>query len=684
MTGLETKVNQLSGIGKTISLRLKRLGIETIGDLIFYYPFRYDDFSQLTTIDQLKSGSVTTVKVRMELLANRRTFRKKKIITEGVASDSTGSIKVIWFNQPWIAKNIKVGEEIYLSGKVAGNLFDIYLNSPLYERAAAANLNTARLVPIYSITEGVSQKQLRALVKIALNFVGNVSDFLPEKIVKQERLLSLPLALKQIHFPENHKKLAAARTRLAFEELFLLQLWSQLIKKELDQKTSWPVVFQREKIKEFIDGLDFKLTTDQKKAAWEIIQDLEKKRPMNRLLEGDVGSGKTLVAALAIFNTALNGYQSVLLAPTEILARQHFQTFDKLFKNKDLKIGLLTRSNKLINQEEVGKKEFLARCRAGKIQIIIGTHAVIQKEVAFAKLALAVIDEQHRFGVDQRQILKKQSEKTPHFLSLSATPIPRSLALIIYGSLDLSIIKQLPPGRRPVITKVVAPENRQLAYEFISKKITEGRQVMVICPLIDPSDKLGVRSVTEEFKKLDQEVFPHLPVGLLHGRLKASNKEKVMAEFVADKIKILVATSVVEVGVDVPNATVIMIEGAERFGLAQLHQFRGRVGRGREQSYCFLFSASPDQETAKRLSAVTATSDGFILAQKDLQLRGAGQIYGYRQSGFDELKIANLDDLPLIKKARFWAEKIINDDCLDKYPLLLEKIEALGLTSHLE
>ena len=685
MLGPDSKIIELNRVGRSLSGKLKKLGIETVKDLIFYYPFRYDDFSRVASINQLQVGLTATIKGRVDLLANRRSPRQHKILTEGLISDDTGSIKVIWFNQPWIAKNIKIGQEIFLAGKVSGDLFDHYFNSPVYERADLFNLNTARLAPVYPLTGGVSQKQLRFLIKTALVSVGKVADFLPAEISHKERLISLSQALKEIHFPKNYAALKLAQRKLAFNELFLIQVWVQLIKKNLGQKKSLKINFFQAETKNFIGGLDFVLTLDQKKAAWEILRDLQKLRPMNRLLEGDVGSGKTLVAIIALYNVFLNKYQSAFMAPTEILARQHFETSLKFLEKRGVKIGLITRGRKIINRQAVGKKEFLEKCQAGEIDLIIGTHAIIQKEIKFKKLALIVIDEQHRFGVEQRQLLKQKGQ-SPHLLSLTATPIPRSLALTLYGDLDLSIIRQMPAGRKKILTRIAPPEKRQLAYEFIAKQINFGRQVFVVCPLIDPSDKLGVRSVKQEFKKLDEEIFPEIKVGLLHGRLKAGQKEEVLKKFADNEIKILISTSVIEVGIDIPNASVMMIEGAERFGLAQLHQFRGRVGRSEHQSYCFLFSDLGDRQTLARLEALVNCHDGFVLANKDLELRGAGNIYGREQAGFLNLnlKIADFGDLTLVKNVRDVAERFVGENNLDDYPLLKKKIDSLGLSEHLE
>lgn len=681
---LTTPISALSRVGKTTASRLKRLEIETARDLIFYYPFRYDDFSQILSIDQLKAGLTATVCGQVQMIQNRRSPRKRKLLTEAIVSDQSGSVKVIWFNQPWIGKSLKVGETIFLSGKTAGDLFNVYFNSPNWEKAGGSILNTARLVPVYSLTEGLSQKQLRYLVKLALPLTEKVTDYLPAPIIEENNLWPLERALRAIHFPLTAADLKKAKERLAFEEIFLLQIWSQLNKKKLAEELAPALIFFPAKTKQLVNSLNFKLTLDQKKAAWEIIQDLTKSQPMNRLLEGDVGSGKTVVVALALYNVALNKAQSVLMAPTEILAFQHFKTLKKIFAASAVKIGLLTRSQKFIGAEKVSQKEILEQIKKNQVAIVVGTHSLIQKEVIFKKLALIAVDEQHRFGVAQRQALKAKAALAPHFLSLTATPIPRSLALTLYGDLSLSVIKEMPSGRKKIISKLVLPDKRGLAYQFIRKQIEAGRQVFVVCPLIDDKDASGKRSVLAEFEKLDQQVFPDLKIGLLHGRLKGEEKEKVLSEFLAGQIKILVSTAIIEVGVDVPNATVMMIEGADRFGLAQLHQFRGRVGRGSHQSYCFLFSDNLGPEVVNRLHVLVGCNDGFVLAQKDLALRGAGQIYGEHQSGFFNFKIADLSDLTLIKKIKEQAEKFISNYQLAEFPELAKKIESLGLVNHLE
>mgnify|MGYP001619543600 CR=1 FL=1 len=688
MTTLDTQVGELSSVGRSLAPKLKKLGIETARDLIFYYPFRYDDFSQLLTIDKLSPGMVATVRGKVEILKSRRSFRRRKFLVEGIVSDETGSIKVIWFNQPWIVKNLKIGDEVYLAGKVSGDLFDLNFNSPSYEKiyggkSKSAGTHTGRLVPIYSLTEGVSAKQIRFLIRSILPLTEKVEDFLPSAIKEKEKLFFLSSALEAVHFPKDKKELNQARKRLAFDEIFLSQLWAQIRRQSLEQEKSPQVNFFQKETADLVKSLGFELTSDQKRSAWAILNDLQKERPMNRLVEGDVGSGKTLVAVLALYNTALSGFQSCFMAPTEILALQHFETIRKLL-NEEVKIGLLTRSQRVIGNFKVSKKEFLDACQSGELQVVIGTHALIQSEVDFNSLSLVVVDEQHRFGVSQRKALKQKSRLLPHFLSLSATPIPRSLALTLYGDLDLSVIQEMPKGRKKIMTRLVSPEKRQLAYEFILKQIQEGRQVFVVCPLIDLSDKLGVRSVKEEFKKLNEEVFPDIPVGLLHGKMKPQEKEEAINDFVSGKNKILVATSVIEVGIDVKNASVMMIEGAERFGLAQLHQFRGRVGRGEHQSYCFLFTESEEPETLRRLEALVESSDGFALAEKDLSWRGAGQLFGFEQSGFSKFKMADLSDLDMVKKVKQTVLDFLEKNTIDNHPLLQEKLESLGFSDHLE
>lgn len=754
MLTLDTEIININRVGQTMAKRLKLLGAATARDLLFYFPFRYDDFSQTVKFKDLRPGMNANVVGAIELIQNKRSPRKRMNITEALISDGEETIKVIWFNQPFIARNLKVGDKVSLAGKTEDDYGGIAMVSPAYEKIVnGASVHTQGFVPNYHLTANITQKQLRFLIKSIIHLSTQVPDFLPAEIKKNLSLPDISLAITKIHFPQNQADIDAACKRLAFDELFILQLQAQLIKQELKAGQARPLPFKEVEIKKFVDSLPFKLTDGQRKAAWEILQDLAKDKPMSRLLEGDVGSGKTVVAVMALLNAALNGAQSALMVPTEILARQHYDAVCKLLADFNLVIGLMTGSERKITetadsrrqiadgnkQTAVSSKQITGKANNikkliidmignGEADIIIGTHALIQENIEFKNLGLAIIDEQHRFGVEQRKALieKAQTEESrqkppqgrsqtgdsaatqaiaksaessserfcrnenkisliPHLLSMTATPIPRSLALAIYGDLDISIINELPQGRKKIQTFVVPEEKRAGAYKFIREQIKQGRQVFVICPLIDISDKLGVKSVKEEFEKLDKNIFPDLLIGCLHGKMKAKEKEEIMKEFLENKIKILVSTSVVEVGVDVPNAAIMMIEGADRFGLAQLHQFRGRVGRGEYQSYCFLFSESQAEKTIKRLQALVNCHNGFELAKIDLKFRGPGEVYGTAQKGFPELKIASLFDYQLMKQARDEAVKLIaQDSALNNWPELRKKIEEVGKDAHLE
>ncbi len=690
---LNSPLSVFKRVGPTIVKRFRKLGVKTIKDLLFYYPFRYDDFSKIVPISQLKAGETATIKGQIILIANRRSPVKKMIITEAIVSDQSGSIKVVWFNQPFLTKILKPGMKVYLAGQADYYLGTFQLTNPSYEKFKPKTLHTARLVPVYPSTENLTQKQIRWLIKLALPFVRKIEEWLPKEIIKNFNLLPLKQSILQIHFPKNKKILQKAIERLKFDELFLLQLKNHYLKKKLKSQRAPAIKFKEKETKDFVESLNFKLTNAQRKTAWEIIKDLEKNHPMNRLLEGDVGSGKTIVAAIAILNILLNNYQAIVMTPTEILAEQHFKTFTKLFKNFPFKIALLTRTKKTTNfKKKIKKQELLKKISSGEVNLILGTHTLIQEKVEFKNPALVIVDEQHRFGVEQRaKLIKKIKEKpkgnySPHFLSMTATPIPRSLALTLYGDLDLSIIDEMPPGRKEIITKIVAPHQRKDIYEFIKKEIKNGRQAFVVCPLIDPSDKLGVKAATTEYEKLSKEVFPDIPLGILHGKLKPEEKEKTMREFLEKKIKILVSTSVIEVGIDIPNASIMMIEGAERFGLAQLYQLRGRVGRSPHQAYCFIFIERESEKTRKRLEALIKAKNGFELAEKDLEIRGPGEIYGLKQSGFlNELKIARLTDFNLIKKAKEAVKYIFSQDNeLNSFPLIQEKIKEISENIHLE
>ncbi len=686
---LSVPLPALNRVGKSTAQYLKRLGLETVQDLLFYFPFRYEDFSQTTLIDKIEPGQNVSIAGTIELIQNKRSARQHRQLTEALISDDSGLIKVIWFNQPFITQNLKPGDKVSLAGKTAESYGQLTLISPQYEKINGSGLiHTQGLVPVYHLNADLTQKQLRFLIKQALPAADKLEEWLPEKLIKNLKLLSLAEAIRQVHFPEDIKQAQAARQRLGFSELFLRQLRSQSLKYQLKNKIAPKIEFQEIFTRQFVQSLPFTLTPGQKQAAWEILQDINENAPMSRLLEGDVGSGKTVVAAMALFNVAINKYQGALMAPTEILAAQHYQNLVKMLGAFNVKLALLTGSQSEANFDLPKNKQARRDKIIQEAEVIIGTQALIQ-DYNIPKLALVIVDEQHRFGVKQRQKLQQSGGGLwPHFLSMTATPIPRSLALAIYGDLDLSLIKELPKNRRPIITKIVSEEQRDQAYTFVRQQIKAGHQAFVICPLVEESDKLGVKAATAEYKRLKNEVFPELAIGLIHGRLKSSDKEKTMRAFADGETRILIATAVVEVGVDVPNATVMLIEGAERFGLAQLHQFRGRVGRGEHQSYCLLLTSRDQQspKTAERLQALSKYNDGLSLAKIDLKLRGAGDLYGLIQSGFPELRIASLFDYELIKKAQEAATEIIKADPeLKNYPALKAYLgENSDQEAHLE
>jgi len=695
---LKTPLSQLTRVGKSSAKQLEKIGLKTVYDLIQHYPFRYDDYSTILNIKDLKTKKSGTVKAKINLIANHRSPRKKIVITEAIVSDKTDSLKVIWFNQPFLTKTLKSGQELYLAGRIDyDEYYGLQLTNPSYEICGGKSpIHTGRLVPIYSSTSRLSQKQIRFLIRQSLSIVQEIQDWLPREIRTKYDLTGLSFALEQIHFPQNQKWLEKATHRLKFDELFLIQMRNQLVRERIKSRQAAMIKLKLEEIKNFVQSLPFKLTNAQRKTAWEIISDLEKKTPMNRLLEGDVGSGKTVVAAIAILNTLLNDYQVSFMAPTEILAEQHFKNISELLKDYPFHITLLTRGNTLLRNTKsyentkIKKNEILEKISQGKINLIIGTHSLIQEKIKFKNLALAITDEQHRFGVAQRAKLIQQSgvEKpiSPHFLSMTATPIPRSVALTLYGDLDLSIIDQMPSGRKNIITKIIKPEEIEEVYKTVRKEIKQGRQAFITCPLIDPSDKLGFKSVKEEYKKISESVFPDLKIALLHGKLKTEQKEKIMKDFSENKTNLLISTTVVEVGIDIPNASIMIIEGAERFGLSQLYQLRGRIGRSYHQSYCFLFLENEGDKVKKRLQALLQAKNGFELAEKDLELRGPGEIFGTEQSGFStDLKLAKLSDVQIIKQTQDAAKQLFSHfSNLKKYPLLEKKISESIQITHLE
>lgn len=658
---LDAPLTTISGIGPKSAKTLKKLDLETLGDLLWHFPRRYDDYSQLKTINRLWYGEEVTIIATVDEVNLRKLRGGKLKLTEATVTDGTGSLRITWFNQPWIARKLKPGQPLVLSSKVDQYLGKLIMNNPEWEPLEREQLHTNRIVPVYPLTAGVTAKWMRKVLhSVVRRLAPKVPDPLPERVRSDAEVIPLPRALEQIHFPDDWEHLRQAQQRLAFDEMFLLQLGVLRQKASWEQLKTTPLAVDDSWIDSFLEGLPFQLTQGQQKALRDIRTDMASPQPMNRLLEGDVGSGKTVVAAAAIGIAAENGTQTALMAPTSILAEQHYGTLQAMlpattnFSPDDLRllIGATPESEK----EEI--RQALA---AGSLPLVIGTHALLEDPVQFDQLGLTIIDEQHRFGVQQRGLLRSKGE-VPNLLVMTATPIPRSLALTIYGDLDLSIIEELPPGRLPVETRVLSPVNRSRAYNFVLGQLEEGRQAFIIYPLVEGSQKVQTKAAVEEHKKLDKEVFFDYRVGLLHGRMKADEKEAIMADFRAGELDVLVSTSVVEVGVDIPNATVVLVEGANRFGLSQLHQFRGRVGRSGHKSYCLLIPDNDEDIDNERLQAMERTNNGFELAERDLEQRGPGDFFGTRQSGFAEIRMARLTDVHLIEKARRQAKALFERD----------------------
>ncbi len=713
---LSTLIEKIPRVGPQYQKRLKKLGIKTVGELLFHFPHRYEDFSDIIPISEVEEGKTVCIQGKIADIKNIRIFKRRMTITETLVNDNSGGIRVTWFNQPYLLNTFKKGDFVFLVGKMVSKKGRRYLSSPAYEKippqfaGALGNgerydsVHTGRIVPIYPETEGMSSRWLRFIIKPLLTKIEDkIPETLPEEIRKESDLLPIKEAIWQIHFPDTLEKAKLSKKRFVFEELFDLALAILREKIKLAKEKAIVIPINLEVTKKFIQKLPFKLTLDQKKSAWQILKDLEKARPMNRILDGDVGSGKTVVATIAVLNAVKAGFQTTFMAPTEILAKQHFKTLNGLLKGFKVKIGLITGKENFFDNKKIKRKEMVDKTKNGEIDILIGTHALVQEKVEFKKLGLVIIDEQHRFGIEQRAKLCRKQEFLPHLLSMSATPIPRTLALTIYGDLDLSLIKEMPKGRKKIITRIIPPQKRQEAYDFIRGEVKNCRQVFVICPRIEPAsaesfsgqalntqetlDKRNflwaeTKAVKEEYEKLKKEIFPDLNVGMLHGKMKTEEKEKALLSFKGRKTDILVSTSVIEVGIDFPNATIMMIEGADKFGLAQLHQFRGRVGRDKNQSYCFLFS---DFSNNPRLKAMTQLQDGFELAEKDLKLRGPGDLIGQRQWGIPNFVMASMGNLELVEKTREAAKEILEKDPeLKKYPLLRERLKEFRERIHLE
>jgi len=680
---LETNIRYVKGVGPKIASRLAKLNIETIADIINHYPFRHEDYSQITPIELAQPGKkVTLIGNIKKITSNYTRSAKQKTIQTAILEDETGQIDLVWFNQPYLKKNLQPPKLVSVSGKINQRNNQLQIIYPDYEilnnknekidNTIGVNLtkDTGRLVPIYPTTQGISSKYLRKIISLVLPKVKDqIIENLPLETLANNKLISKNKAILEIHFPENKKALHQARYRLAFEELLIIHL------KKLQKKQNWkkqknsPIMSKKIKVlKRFLYTLPFELTQAQKNAIAEITNDINKKQAMNRLLQGDVGSGKTVVAAVAALQTVKNNYQAVLMAPTEILAQQHYHNLSKMLQPFEINCQLLTSSHK---PSSPSSKD-----------LIIGTHALIHQYANFIQVGLVIIDEQHRFGVTQRGKLIKKAQIAdkdnlfPHVLTMTATPIPRTITLTIYGDLDVSTLDELPPGRMPVKTYLVPSRKRQKCYQWIKSKIKKGHQGFIICPLVEESENLeSVKSATDEYHRLSQRIFPNVNLGLLHGQMKSSQKENVLQQMNRGEIDILVATPVVEVGIDIPNANFMIIETANRFGLAQLHQLRGRIGRGNKQAYCFLFAQKIGKKAKKRLVAMENITNGLKLAEIDLKIRGPGEIYGTKQHGYLELKIASYNDIEMIKKTRQAAAKILTKSPnLDKYPQLKQTI----------
>lgn len=652
---LKTPLEQVKGVGPKIAIQLRTAGLETVGDIITFLPRRHDDFTGLAPIADLKPGKVT-IRARCESISTRPVRRGLRLTTAVLADDS-GKLNAIWFNQPYRTQQLGGSDdEFYFSGEFEYNYGRYQLTNPTAEIAKDMPVQAERLMPVYHSIHGLKSVTVRKVVEKLRPLMSVLPETLPVSIVRAEGLMGRAEAISAMHFPKTTEEVQRARDRLAFEELFELLLASQLNKLENQQLEGYHIPFEQSVVKQFVSNLPFELTGAQRRAAWDILQDFERKTPMNRLLQGDVGSGKTVVAGLAARQAASHGFQTALMAPTEILASQHAETLDKLLAPFGVRVGLLVGSLK-----GKARQVLYEQIANGEVDVVVGTHAVIQDKVSFKKLGFVIIDEQHRFGVDQRQKLLAKSGADglmPHLLAMTATPIPRSLALTVYGELDLSILNERPKGRMPIKTEIVTPVGVPKMYERVDAEIANGRQAYVVCSLIDDNPENDTKSVTAEHQRLKQTIFGHRQIGLLHGKMKPAEKETIMQDFKARKYDILVSTTVVEVGVDVPNATTMIVENADRFGLSQLHQLRGRVGRGSHQSYCYLVMSSSNKPS-ERIREIEKSDDGFYLAEVDMKLRGPGEIYGRMQHGALNLQIATLADTALIARAQNAVKRFV-------------------------
>jgi len=707
---LNTNLTEIFRITDGQKKALKRLRIETVEDLLYHFPARYGDTGEFSTIANLEKGQQAVVRGTLSGLKTSKAFRKKIPMAEGWLEDQTGKIKIIWFHQAYLAKMLEEGTNVRVEGKVSERKGQLYFSNPKIESAPDlfTPTKTHTLYPIYPETRGITSNWIYYAVKKIMprGTLDSLVDPIPTEILKRYNLPELKTALVWIHTPHKLEHAQAARKRFAFEEIFFIQLERQKTRQEFRERAAFVIEKKPEEVETFIQRFPFVATSAQRKAVAHILDDFRKSHPMSRLLEGDVGSGKTAVAAVAAYAVSTSKpkgqdfgtLQSAYMAPTEILAQQHFESFIKYFKHLPINIALITGSGcrkfpSKLNPDgwtDISRTQLLKWVASGEISMLIGTHALIQKSVKFKHLALVIVDEQHRFGTAQRQKLVNKTEATPHLLSMTATPIPRTLALTLYGDLDLTLLDEMPAGRKPIVTEIITPERRGAAYEKIREELRSGRQLYVICPRIDepdPTKELAVlaKSVKEEAKRLKKEIFPEYEIAILHSKMTPAEKERVMLDFKVKKTGILVATSVVEVGVNVENASLIIIEGAERFGLAQLHQLRGRVLRGTHQPYCFVFAETKSDKTVERLKALKTAKNGFELAEFDLKQRGAGELSGFKQWGLSDLGMEAVKNLKMVEAARLEATKIVeaNPD-LSQYPLLKERLEANSQKIHFE
>lgn len=657
--GLQQPLTVLKGVGPKMAELINHMGPQTVEQLMHFYPRRYDDFSLMKPINRLEVGEVVTI-IGTVWQTRKRKTRNNQVIVQSTIGDGTGSLQVSWFNQAWLADKLKPQMQIALSGKIEQYLGRKVMNNPQWEQLAEETLKAGRIVPVYPLTKGLSAHRMRQIMGSSVPYwSARMPDPLPDDIRMRHKLLSLPDAVKQIHAPAAQQQIRKAQKRLSFDELLMLQLGMLGQRRDWQKQPAIELVAPDGMLDSFLAQFPFTPTGAQQRAIAEISAEMATNIPMNRLLQGDVGAGKTLVAAAAMAQAVKAGGQAALMAPTEILAEQHFNGLVAMLAPLEIEVRLLTGSTSSAEKARVYQE-----LADGRAHIAIGTHALIQPDVSFDRLALAVIDEQHRFGVDQRGALrdKGRGATSPHLLVMSATPIPRTLALSLYGDLDVTILDEMPPGRQEIRTRWLSENERERAYRFIRRQLEEGRQAFVIYPLVEASDTVDALSAVEEAERLQSTIFPRYRVGLVHGRMKSAEKEAIMRSFHAHELDILVATTVIEVGIDVPNANVIMIDGANRFGLAQLHQLRGRVGRGQHQSYCMLISDSTAGHTVERLTALEETNDGFELAEKDLELRGPGQFFGRQQSGLPEMQMASLLDVDTLTVARQEAETLFEQD----------------------